>query len=588
MAGFFIKDNEQVLNLDKALNAFADNGLRNPSKYQLGKYTLYLYSKMTAECPNCIETEYGLCAAVGAYVYKGLNYHQSLVSTLEDYRNGTLVLTEMYGQYTLILFSNNQLTMISDTLSSKHFFSNHEYQFFTSSFFAAAEAIGKVTINDMAVMEKILTGIIASPDTLVNEVIQMNRQEQEKANERCCGITFLTHPRMCILPEHHTGNKHSMEEQAQNIVNYFRKLKPALEEERIDLGLSAGHDSSLLFAAITDVFKNNIHIHTHSTGNVHDKEKNAAIAMTKVKGLTPTVVPTPRLDETGIDLRKLLEENLIFLDGRTSHDIGGFSATYRAEYRMMATDRCLSTLSGVGGECLRNHYSVRGRIINAERFFTDKVFNRSFIDAATNDIIQKVRSYHLKKAEKILGCKLHGRVKHINLRRYYSEILMADGQGNVIDAYNTVSKCIAPFLDPHILQEAYRGIRYLGNCGEYESGIICALDPDIGACINANNGYPFDSIPLRLRIKEAIRASVSSKTWEMLNGLKTGGSRKQDESYFFSVLNKSKELSEAYDELKRKYPSIDFDIVIKGYEMDALVEYLALTMRKLTNEQRIN
>ena len=70
----------------------------------------------------------------------------------------------------------------------------------------------------------------------------------------------------------------------------------------------------------------------------------------------------------------------------------------------------------------------------------------------------------------------------------------------------------------------------------------------------------------------------------MLNNMKSGGSKKQDESYFSSVLNKSKELSDAYDELKKKYPDVDFDIVIKGYEMDALVEYLALTVRKLTNE----
>ena len=43
-------------------------------------------------------------------------------------------------------------------------------------------------------------------------------------------------------------------------------------------------------------------------------------------------------------------------------------------------------------------------------------------------------------------------------------------------------------------------------------------------------------------------------------------------------------LKSAYDELKDKYPDIDFETVIKGYEMDALVEYLALTVRKLTNE----
>ncbi len=585
MAGFFLtKTVEQSLKTEEALRAFSQYGLSTPTQYQLGDYTLYQYNKLTAKEPYSVETEYGFCAAVGAYIYKGLDYRHSLKTTLKDFVEGSLSLSDMYGQYTLIMYVKNQIYIVSDALSAKHFFADKEYHFFSSLFFAAVAATGNASINDMAVYEKMLTGVIVSPDTLVNEVIQMNKEEQEKANQTDCGITFLVHPVVVIPALHNNGKENSIHEQAEYIREYFNILKPALEEERVDLGLSAGHDSTLLFAAMASDYRNNIHLHTHSTGHVHDREKNAAANMAKVKGFDITIVPTPRLDEKDIDLKKLLSENLVFFDGRTSHDIGGFSATYRAAYRLSATDGCLTTLSGVGGECLRNHYSVKGKKLDAEKFFHDKIYNRSFIEGAPRTLVDKVNQYHISKAEKILKTELHGRVNRINLRRYYSEILMADGQGNVIDAYNTVSKCIAPFLDVHVLKEAYRGLKYLGNCGEYESGIICTLDSEIGSCINANNGYPFNHIPLSLRIKEAIRASVSTGTWEKLNNLKDRNTDKNKTSYFMSVLNKSEELRDAFNSIQERYPDIVFDAVVKGYAMDALVEYLSLTVRKLANE----
>lgn len=586
MAGFFLLEkSDSSLHLDKALKAFSDNGLKNPIKYELGENVLYIYKKLTAEKPCVVEAREGFCAAVGAYIYKGLDYTQSLESTINDYLNGVLDFSEMYGQYTLILYMNKQVLLLSDALSAKHIFSDRQHSFFTSSFFAAVSAVENVTINDMSVFEKMLTGIIISPDTLVNEVIQINKDEQIKINEANCGFSFLIHPDIKILPKHRMGKKESVDAQVECIRRYFETIKPALNEGRVDLGLSAGHDSSLIFAAINSMYRDNLHIHTHSTGHVHDTEKNAAIAMAEVKGITPTIVPTPRLDEPNINLSKLLHENLVFFDGRTSHDIGGFSATYRAEYRLMATDGCMTTFSGVGGECFRNHYSVKGRKIDAESFFADKVFNRSFIEAIPNDLFEKVKRYHLSKAGRILNAKLHGKVDRLYLRRYYSEVLMADGQGNVIDAYNTVSKCIAPFLDPHILQEAYRGIKYLGNCGEYESSIICALDSEVGRCVNANNGYPFSHIPYKLRIKEALRASVSTKIWENLNRLKKRRIYEHAGKYFHDVLDTNEELAIAFNKMKEQYTYIDFDIVIRGYAMDALVEYLAMTLRKITNEQ---
>ena len=585
MAGFFLyKTSDNRIHLSEALDAFSEKGLIHPGKYVMGDYTLYIYPKMTEELPAVVETEQGLCAVVGAYVYKGLNKTESLKKTLADYLSDKLSLSDMYGQYTLILYHSQEIHIVSDALSSKHFFSDRSFSFFSSSLFSAASAIGKYTINDQAVYEKLLTGIIISPDTIIQEIVQMNRLEQEKANEMQLGVSFILHPDITIKPFHTGGAYESEKIQSECILNYFNKLKSTIEEDRVDLGLSAGHDSSLLFAALVQKYQEQLHLHTHSTGHVHDREKSAAEKMAAAKGMNITVIPTPRLDEEGIDLSRLLYENLAFFDGRTSHDIGGFSATYRAQYRINATDGCHVTFSGVGGECYRNHYSERGRKINADQFFMDKIYNKSFIEGASQSIIERTRQAHIRKAEAIIKVPLHGKVNRINLRRYYSEIMMADGQGHVIDAYNLVSSCFAPFLEQRILSEAYCGLNYLQNNGEYESAIIGITDPVVGGCINANNGYPFNHIPLKLRIKENLRTRVSKSIWERMNAFLKSSSSENGEKYLKTILSKSGMLSEAFTDMQKLYSDIDFDQVIKGYAMDANVAYLALTMRKLNHE----
>lgn len=585
MAGFFLyKTADSKISVTAALQAFSEMGLENPVRYTLGDYTAYVYPKLTEKKPATAENDRGFCAAVGAYVYKGLNKAESLKKTLEDYLSGTLATDQMYGQYTLILSKDRKIQIVSDALSAKHFFSDEAFSFFSSSLFAAAAAIGKYTINEQAVYEKLLTGIIVSPDTIVREIVQMNKRQQEKANGLQCGISFIIHPDIVLKPFHNRGAYESEKIQAKCILDYFGKLKNVIEEDRVDLGLSAGHDSSLLFAALVQNYRKQMHLHTHSTGHVHDREKNAAKNMAAAKEADITVIPTPRLDEEGIDLSRLLEENLLFFDGRTSHDIGGFSATYRAQYRLKATDGCHVTFSGVGGECYRNHYSERGRRTDADKFFMDKIYNRTFIEGAPRELVERVCQAHIRKAERILKVPLHGKVDRINLRRYYSEIMMPDGQGHVIDAYNLVSDCFAPFLEQRILREAYCGMNYLGNNGEYESAIINIIDSDVGACINSNNGYPFNHIPLKLRIKENLRTRVSKSTWEKLNSLLRSSTSENGEKYLKTILSRNEMLSEAYTALQKEYPDIQFDQVIKGYAMDANVAYLALTVRKLKNE----
>ena len=85
MAGFFLSLKEDIhIDINKVLNEFKSCGMSSYSQYNLGSYDLFLFHKMTASTPSIFESEKGICAAVGAYVYKGLNYKESLKQTLYD------------------------------------------------------------------------------------------------------------------------------------------------------------------------------------------------------------------------------------------------------------------------------------------------------------------------------------------------------------------------------------------------------------------------------------------------------------------------------------------------------------------------
>ena len=269
---------------------------------------------MIAQSPQVYCEGEDIICTVGAMIYKNKSYIESMETLLTDIRNDNVDYSELLGQFTAILFSNKKIKIICDSMCCKHVFTDTKYSFFSSSLFAAAAALGQVTINEDALLEKMLTGIIVSPDTMVNEVIQINKNTQNDINKAGGDIEFLLQPQRKIPAFHNCGRAKSAEIQAENIRTFMDKWKAAIMVDRIDIGLSAGHDSSLLLAAVYPSYHDILHIHTHSTGHVHDVEKAAAVNMAHAKGLDCLIIPTPRFDELedDTDVSKLLNENLFF------------------------------------------------------------------------------------------------------------------------------------------------------------------------------------------------------------------------------------------------------------------------------------
>jgi hypothetical protein len=414
MGAVFLYRETEKIDIENAEKVFFSKGFPKYRKFSLGEWSIITYAKIATGFQNYCFIEDDAVFAVGTPIYKSLNYIDSLVQLLLDYRSDKLDIMQLLGHYNLIFSIKGNISVLCDSLNIKHLFTDNQYRFYTSSFLAAVAAYsGGITLNKMAIYEKFLSGIIVSPDTLLKEIIQLDSSMMNKINRKNTGIRFIQNSFNIDYVDYHClGKKPSVKHQGEMLKNYFNKIKAAAEEKGVDLGLSGGYDSRLLLAVADLCFHNSLHGHTHSTGHVHDKEKQIALKMARLKGIPCSVVKTKRLDEPGVDIDRVLQENLYFFDGRTSFDIGGLSPTYTASYRTQATGGRGFTMTGVGGEIYRNNFSILGNKINMQRFLNDHVFNNFFDKAVRNESLTKqVKDFHMAKVENKLVTGIKGRVE---------------------------------------------------------------------------------------------------------------------------------------------------------------------------------
>lgn len=590
MGAFFLYRKLTDINIESAKQEFHNKGFQNPKELSLGEWKIIVYAKIATCQKNYRLIDEDAVFSVGTPVYKEMNYTDSLVRLLTDFQSGNLDTSRLLGHYNLVFFVRGKISVLCDPLNVKHLFTDRQHQFYTSSFLAAAAAChGDLTLNRMAVYEKLLSGIIVSPDTVLKEIKQLDLTLMDAINRENAGIHFIPNHILLDHVEYHRCKvQKSVEKQGEVLKDYFNKISAVARENGADVGLSGGYDSRLVLAVADLYFHDSLHAHTHSTGHVHEREKKVALEMAKQKGIPCTVITTQRLDDIKSGIEPLLWDNLHFFDGRTAFDIGGFSATYTTDYRLQATEGRGFTMTGVGGEVYRNNFFIYGKKIDMQKFLNSYVFNKFFDEAVPDkNLRERIKAFHLKKAENRLKTNLKGKVDMLAVKRYYSELMMPEGQGVVIDAYNQVSSLIAPFMEPTIINEAYKGIKFHGSSGGYEGAIIQYLDPAL-AYINSTYGYPFDHIPMKHKVKEWVRAHVPASIWDMLAQLK--GRRTEDEgkAYLYRVCKKSTMLENALACLKKLLPDADYDKLLCGKSAASNVAYLAVVLYHWKDRLRVD
>lgn len=575
MGAFFIHRKNIAANVNPALDLFAEMGFASPAFFEIGEWVIYAYPKMAAKDANTVSDNSCTLISVGTPVYKGLDYADSLAVLLHDLMSDGIDHEQLIGQYTILFCHGNTIEVLGDPLGCKHVFTDANHSVLSSHMLPICQCLdGGLHVNKKAIYEKLLTGIIMPPNTMFEEIIQIDRQIAERMTHEDQGIKFISLDRFCVSKSSDKTMKECLAEQADTLRTYFELLNNA-GKDGIDIGLSGGYDSRMALACLNKYCKRRIHLHSHATENEHRKDLTIAKQMAVYVGVPCHTVATKKLchcDHTDEVLRK----SVLYFDGRSSFSIGGCGEVYTASYRKESTECTPFTMTGVGGELYRNIFDIGFQNIHFDRFMEAKVFSSNFRKAVSDDLYRELKDDIITRAASRLGIDQKSRQSKAIAHRYYCEIMMPDGQGAALDAYNQVSCCVAPFLEPRIIAKGYEAIPFHHSGGEFEGKLINLIDPGLAA-LPSSYGYPIGKRPVKAKIKEGLRTYISSSVWKQLAVLMKRKDGFNIQSAMDALYANSRILKEAYAYLIELFPEINFPCLLNTNEDIRKIQFLAMT-----------
>lgn len=579
MGAIFLYNKGQAnINLTRVANLFEEMGFAAPRHIEAGQWIIYAYSKMIGDCNNFVEYQDTKLISIGTPLYKKLDYSDGLQELIRDYVSGSIDLDSLKGHYNLVFIRDNHIEILCDPLGSKHLFANHNMSIMSSHMLAVCEGIpGNLQVNRNAVYEKLLTGMIMPPNTMFTDVSQIDTEIKKRIERAKIGISFLSFPHKGRCDHsRYLSKQQCLDKQYETLLNYFSGLK-AQGENGIDAGLSGGYDSRLVLACMQRFMKGKIHLHTHSTEEVHQKDLYVALRMAEYVNVPCHIEKTNKLEHSE-HIDEVLRKSILYFDGRSSYSIGGCGEVYTADYRKRSTEDTPMTLTGIGGELYRNVFGMTNHKCKFRSFMEGKVFSNSFKKAVSHRIYERVSKDVIDHTATKLGIESGRRYAKDIAHRYYCEVMMPDGQGTALDAYNQVSYCVAPFMEPDIIYEGYNTIPFHGSSGDFEGCLIAKIDEGLASIISSY-GYPLNKRPTIIRIKEKVRQYIPTDVWsgisDLLHMRRVSVSRDVD---IEKVFHYSGTLSNAFKYLRSLFPDIEFSYLLRTGEDVRRVQFMAMTL----------
>ncbi|RLB05735.1 MAG: hypothetical protein DRG83_01860 [Deltaproteobacteria bacterium] len=527
MGAFFLFKQDIEFNHYKVEKVFQNKGFKEKKTFQLRDYELWLYSKQLLGYKNYflidpLDIEKGAVFAVGTLTYKGLDYEKSLELILKEFIAKRLNLYEIYGNYAIIFYKHGKIKILVDPMKVYSVFVNSEGSIFSSSFIAVSVADEeRRKLNKIAIMENILTGLIIGGETIFKNIRRISNCEKAKVNN---GVKILSsfnfdESRVRIFK----GNRcEAIHYQIEVIWDYLTKLNKLITISKIDIGLSGGYDSTLLFALLTNMkgIKDKLTVHTHWKNFVSIEEK-VAFELVKVKNVKITHLPAPNIKKLSLEeFLKFIKDAFYFYDAqvRVNRDLFSYYRTREYRVRILGDDIKVA-LSGEGGEKYRNYNYLRFKKMSLRDWLINKIITplnyrgilKNFQKKFVEHISQKIRSC-LRISEE------QSYVTLLQTKRYFAEIWFPYGVGVRNNAENQLVFFVSPFTEYIPTIESYKTIFHLGNGGEFESAMISLIDKDISR-VRSTYGFSFYRYPIYRKFTEFYRNLIPLKIRNILTPL---------------------------------------------------------------------
>lgn len=567
MGAFFLYKNETKLSFNDVLKVFKKKGFSTPRRFTFGDWILLLYRKQLISEPNYQFGEDGsIIICCGTVVYKGLSYHQSLRNMLNDFRNRTFDFNDILGNFCLIFFVDKKIIFLTDRLNVFHIFSDSSFSIFSSSFLALlASSTKPLSLNRMAFYEKISTGYIVGPDTLVSGIIQLTSDTHLFKQLR--GLSFLGYPDTKHSEQiYFRGYKSCVDYQLANLKQYFLKISSLAEEYPPELGISGGYDSRLVLA-MSKYLPAQLSLHTHWTknphGQYHDQDKAIVEEMAKLRKLNLNIIKTHSIDlHSEEEINRILSDGLYYYDGRNSHNMGAFNETYTRKYKIQTIRENKLSLNGLGGEIYRNYYfTSRKRLDYMPWYFSHVYYRNARYIFKHKNILYSLYNFIISKMSNRMGINFKKPVSLMDIRRYYSEIRMPDCDGINHNAHNQIAFYLTPFIEYEVVQNAYKATPYIGISGSFQAEMIESANKQL-ANINSHYGFPLNKEPFFYRMKAIIKGYMPDRITDMRNRymIYLRGERLKFLESHKRMMEKSSTIAEINKFLTSRFPEINWDM----------------------------
>lgn len=562
MGAFYLYSKKAPVLIERAREVFARQGFDAPREYDLGDSRLLLFRKQLSGDENMVSDEHGALYVVGSPVYRSLGYRDSLKRLLSDLHSGSFDSNELRGTYCLIHHHNQQLKLYVDPMGLYHVFFDENRQAVSSSHLAVLGAAPKrLPINRMALLERLTTGWILGPETIAEGIFVYTPAIHHDLEGKWYSFKNL---RSAYQPpgamEGCGGNQEECADyQLEHLRMYFHDVRALASEMGVEIGLSGGYDTRLIFLLSKELEPVIPSVHSHWTNANDVPNVEIAKKVAASRGLDVNVTRTPELEVMNEDaLLATLDDSVHFYDGRNNHNMGFHSRLFTREHRVEVYGDKKLMLSGLNGEVYRNHYDINHQMVDLVYWMYHKLFfpgaTLSFSDPS---LLRELTDRMVAKTARLLRRTLPRKAERGVYRRHLGEVRGPFYSAVKINANMKLGHYLSPFAEYDTTLMAYRATPYIRSYGGFEALLHQRLDPKV-ASISSHYGFVPINEPTSRRMERLSRSWVPMRM-RLLR--KDAPVRRGNVSWahYNMVYSKSEYIPQLLDMMRDLYPSMEFD-----------------------------
>jgi len=486
MGGFFLFKNNSDLDIKSIKKIFIKKGFEEPILIKDYEYSILMFKKIKNPELNYYTSNNRSIYISGTLFYKGLSFKESAKQLFDDLIIDKVDSSVLFGNYFILFQNGGRSLFIVDPGNIYSIFYDTQKRFITSSFLAAITAVrSNLSINKNAATELLSTGSVIMPETLFNEVKRFDVNNPEKfglmLNKH---FNYNTNHR--ALPK---GGEEAIEQQINILQNYQGLLADSINNLGIDIGLTGGYDSRLLFSIFSKYGKK-VSIHSHYRSE-YSKELESAKKVAEIAGFKLNVIKVkPPLEKDETEFNDTLEKSYLFCDGEIIADNYWIEDYNTLEYRQNVLGSNSIGMSGIGGEQYRS--SERNSIYTND--LNDWIkYNMLYKQQANkfilNGEIENVAKGMVDKTLRMLKLT-DSALSPLNLKRFMNEVYNPARRTVRASLENQLSYYLIPFAEYPVSISAYSAIPFLGKSNRFQEEMIRRTNIEI-AKVESDYGYNF-------------------------------------------------------------------------------------------------